>query len=223
MAGGKGFRLDPFTRVLPKPLIPLGDEPIIKVIMDEFSKFGMNDFYISLRDKERMVRAYFYDHESGYQIQYIREKEPLGTAGALKHLEGKIKEPFFVSNCDIIIRTDYSAFYDFHKNGGYALTMVGSMRQFTIPYGVCDTDNSGLLQSIREKPKYDFLVSTGLYLLEPEVIRYIPEGESFNMTDLISKVQDNGLKIGIFPVSEGSWTDVGQLSEYKEIINKLNF
>ncbi len=222
MAGGKGTRLDPFTRILPKPLIPLGNDPIIKVIMDEFHKFGMNHFIISLNDKERMVKAYFHDHQLSYQISYVQEETPLGTAGALKYLEGRVKEAFFVSNCDIIIRTDYGSFYDFHKDGGYALTMVGSMRQYTIPYGVCDVDNAGMLKAMREKPQYDFLVSTGMYLLEPSVLKFIPEGEHFNMTDLIRKVQQSGLKVGIFPVSERSWIDIGQLSEYKEIINKMN-
>jgi len=223
MAGGRGTRLDPFTRVLPKPLIPIGDNPVIKMIMDEFHKFGMNNFFISLNDKEKMVKAYFYDHDLAYNINYIDEDQPLGTAGALKYLEGSIGGSFFVSNCDIIIRTDYGAFYDFHKNGGYALTMVGSMRQYIIPYGVCETDNKGALKKIQEKPQYDLLVSTGMYLLEPSVLKFIPEGVFFNMTDLIQKVRDCHLKVGIFPVSEKSWIDVGQLSEYKEIVNKLNF
>lgn len=221
MAGGKGTRLDPFTRILPKPLIPLGDDPVIKVIMDEFYKFGMNNFYISLQEKERMVRAYFHDHDLAYNVRYVHEKEPLGTAGSLKYLEGEIHEPFFVSNCDIIIRADYGAFYDFHKDGGHALSMIGSMRQFIIPYGVCTANNGGVLETIDEKPRYDLLVSTGLYLLEPDLFKYIPKDEVFNMPDLIRQVQKEGLKVGIFPVSEKSWVDVGQLSEYKNVIKQL--
>lgn len=223
MAGGKGTRLDPFTRILPKPLIPLGNDPVIKVIMDEFYKFGISHFYISLQEKERMIMAYFHDHTLGYNIEYVREDKPLGTAGALQHLEEKMKGSFFVSNCDIIIHTDYGAFYDFHKNGDYALTMISSMRQYTIPYGVCEMDNGGTLKAIREKPQYDFLVNTGLYLLEPAILRCIPTDTYFDMTDLIKKAQDNGMKVGIFPVSEDSWIDVGQLSEYKNAVNKLSF
>ena len=223
MAGGKGVRLDPFTRILPKPLIPLGNDPVIKVIMDEFHKSGISHFYISLQEKERMVRAYFHDYALDYHIEYVQEDKPLGTAGALRHLEEKMKGTFFVSNCDIIIHTDYGAFYDFHKKGGYALTMVGSMRQYTIPYGVCEMDNGGVLTAIREKPRYDFLVNTGLYLLEPAVLRCIPKNKYFDMTDLVKKVKDSGMKVGVFPVSENSWIDVGQLSEYKNVINKLSF
>lgn len=221
MAGGKGARLDPFTRILPKPLIPFGNDPVIKVIMDEFGKFGMNDFYISLNDKGRMVKAYFHDHDMDYRIEYIEEDKPLGTAGALKCLDGKMDGTFFVSNCDIIIQADYVSIFDFHKKGSYDLTLVGSMQQYTIPYGICDIDNGGVLKGIREKPEYDFLVNTGLYLLEPAIPQYIPENEYFDMTDLIKKIQDNGLKVGVFPISEKSWIDVGQWAEYKNTIKEL--
>lgn len=221
MAGGKGTRLDPFTRILPKPLIPIGNDPVIKVIMDEFGKFGMKHFYVSLHDKERMVRAYFYEHKLGYKLEYIYEDKPLGTAGALQSLKGKMKEPFFVSNCDIIIRADYGSFLDFHQRGGYALTLVGSMRQYTIPYGVCKINSSGTLLKIQEKPQFDFLVNTGMYLLEPKVLKFIPKGKFFDMTDLIRLVMEKDLTIGIFPVSEKSWIDVGQLNEYKTIISML--
>ena len=222
MAGGKGARLDPFTRILPKPLIPIGNEPVIKVIMDEFGKFGMKNFFVSLNDKGRMVKAYFYKNDYGYNIQYIEEREPLGTAGALKFLENKIKTPFFVTNCDIIIHTDYASVFDFFKKGSYDLTLVGSMQQYTIPYGVCDIDNGGILKDIREKPEYDFLVNTGFYLLQPSILKLIPENEHLDMTDLIKVLKEKGLKIGVYPVSKKSWIDVGQWAEYKKMLNELS-
>jgi len=215
MAGGKGKRLDPFTRILPKPLIPLGDDPVIKVIMDGFRKFGINDFFISLNDKGRMVKAYFHDHESKYQITYIEEDKPLGTAGALKFLKDKIKVPFFVTNCDVIIKSNYHSIYEFHINGSYDLTLVGSMQNHIIPYGVCEIDNGGILKELREKPDYTFLVNTGLYVLNPFLFDLIPTNTYFDMTELIQKVQDNNMKVGVFPVSEGAWNDVGQWHEYK--------
>ncbi len=221
MAGGKGNRLDPFTRILPKPLIPIGNDPVIKVIMDEFRKFGMSNFYISLNEKSRMVKAYFQDYDLDYHIEYIEEDKPLGTAGSLKFLEGKMKESFFVTNCDVIIKNDYANILKFHHERQYALTLVGSMQQYTIPYGICDIDNGGVLKGIREKPEYDFLVNTGLYLLEPAILQYIPENKYFDMTDLINKIQDNGLKVGVFPISEKSWIDVGQWAEYKNTIKEL--
>lgn len=222
MAGGKGERLDPFTRILPKPLIPLGNVPVIKVIMDEFGQFGMNDFFISLNDKGRMVKAYFHEHEFLCRITYIDEGKPLGTAGALRYLRSKISGPFFVSNCDIIVRSNYESIYKFHKKGSYDITIVGSMQQYTIPYGVCDINNGGMLKGIREKPEYNFLVNTGLYLLETSILQYIPENKHFDMTDLIRKVCGSGLKVGVFPVSEKSWIDVGQWKEYANTLKELN-
>ncbi len=221
MAGGKGTRMDPFTRILPKPLIPIGNRAMVEVIMDEYAKFGMKKFYLSIYHMGKMIRAYFEDHESDYSFEYITEDKPLGTAGALKYLEGKTNSPFFVSNCDIIIKDDYSKIYDFHKKGNYALTMVASMQHHTIPYGVCEIENGGELKSIIEKPQYDFLVNTGMYLLNPEVLKFIPENEFFHITHLMEKLKLNGMKIGVYPVSEQSYIDVGQWEEYKRSIGKL--
>jgi dTDP-glucose pyrophosphorylase len=221
MAGGKGTRLDPFTRILPKPLIPIGDKPMIEVIMDEYAKYGMKNFYITINHKGKMVKAYFEDFKSDYSLQYINEDKPLGTAGALKYLEKKLNSPFFVSNCDIIIKDDYTKIYDFHKKGGYALTLVASMQNHVIPYGVCEIENGGTLTKIIEKPQYNFLVNAGMYILNPEVLEYIPKDEFYHITHLIEKLQTKGYKIGVYPVSEKSWIDVGQWSEYKNTIQKF--
>jgi dTDP-glucose pyrophosphorylase len=222
MAGGKGTRLDPFTRILPKPLIPIGDKPMIEVIMDEYAKFGMKNFYITINHKGKMIKAYFEDHESDYSFNYIYEDKPLGTAGALKYLEGKIHSHFFVSNCDIIIKDDYSKIYDFHKKGNYDLTMVASMQYHTIPYGVCEIEDGGTLKKIIEKPQYDFLVNTGMYILNPEVLKFIPKNDFYHITHLIERLQKEGLNVGVYPVSEKSYIDVGQWSEYKKSIKDLN-
>ena len=220
MAGGKGERLDPFTRVLPKALIPIGEKPMIRVIMESFGKFGMKKFTIAINEKGDMIKAYFNDSDFGYCINYIEEEKFLGTAGSLKYLEGKMQTSFFVSNCDIAISADYGEILDFHQEGGYILTLVGSMQRYTIPYGVCDFNSKGVLEGIREKPHYDFLVNTGLYLLEPSILEFIPTNRFFQMTDLIKQAQDNRLKVGVFPVSERAWSDVGQWSEFKEYVGK---
>jgi dTDP-glucose pyrophosphorylase len=221
MAGGKGKRLDPFTRILPKPLIPLGEDPIIKVIMDMFGQYGMKDFYITLNDKGKMIKAYFHDHDLGYNLNFIEEGKMLGTAGSLKLLQKKLTTPFFVSNCDIIIKSNYSKIMDFHRERANTLTLVGSMQHHTIPYGVCDIKNGGDLLSIREKPEYDFLINTGLYILEPSILKLIPENTYFDMTDLIASIQEEGLKVGVFPVSEKAWIDVGQWTEYRNAIQRI--
>ena len=221
MAGGKGSRIDPFTRILPKPLIPLGNEPIIKVIMDEFKKFGLEDFHISINDKGQMIKGYFHDHALPYGIQFIEEDKPLGTAGALMYVREKFNGTMFVSNCDILIHADYKAIYNYHVEGDYDLTLVASMRHYEIPYGVCEISDNGELDCIQEKPEYDFLVNTGLYLLESSVLKLIPNNEFYDMTDLINKLKKVGKKVGVFPVSEKSWSDVGQWEEYSNTLTKL--
>lgn len=221
MAGGKGTRLDPFTRILPKALIPVGEKPVIEIIMDEYARYGMKNFHISVNSKSKMIKAYFGDQDSDYNISFIDEDKPLGTAGALRFLKDKFDNPFFVSNCDIIVRNNYYDILQFHKDGRYDLTVVGSMQHRTIPYGVCKFENGGLLKSIQEKPEYDFLVNTGMYLLNPHILRYIPENTYFDMTELINVLQKKAHKVGVYPVSEKSWVDIGQLTEYRTTIREL--
>ena len=221
MAGGKGTRLDPFTRIFPKPLIPIGDNPIIEIIMDKFAKYGMKSFIISVNTKAKMIKAYFEDSRSKYNISFIDEDKPLGNIGALRFLEGKLKTPFFISNCDIIVECDYTKIYEFHQQHNCDLTIVGSLQHYTIPYGVCDIENGGILKSIKEKPEYDLLVNTGMYVFNPDILKFIPKNEFFNIPDLIKKLKKARKKIGVYPVSEKSWIDVGKLSEYKKHINIL--
>jgi dTDP-glucose pyrophosphorylase len=221
MAGGKGTRLDPFTRILPKPLIPLGHDPIIKVIMDEFRIHGMQNFYVAINDKGKMIKAYFHDHELDYRIKFIEETKPLGTAGALTFIKDEVSEPFFVSNCDIIVHCDYGDILKFHQERKNAVTLVGSMQHHTIPYGVCEIGNGGDLVKMKEKPEYDFLINTGLYVIEPDMLDLIPDNTNYDMTTFISKIKESGLRVGVFPVSEKSWIDIGQWAEYNNAIKEL--
>lgn len=222
MAGGKGTRLDPFTRVLPKSLIPFGNNPIIRVIIDNFKKFGSKKFYISVNEKSSMIKAYFHDVKSLYNIKYIEEKKPLGTAGSLKFLKNKIKNTFFVTNSDILVNAYYPSILAFHKKNNFDLTLVSSMRNYTIPYGVCSFDEKGILKNINEKPQYNFFVSTGLYIIEPKVLKLIPDNIKFDMTDLLNNAKEAKMKVGVFPVSENSWIDIGDWSEYSKNKNKFN-
>lgn len=222
MAGGKGTRLEPFTHILPKPLIPIGEKAMIEIIMDEYAKFGMKSFYISINHKGKMIKAYLDEYDSDFQFKYITEDKPLGTAGALKFLEEEITLPFFVSNCDILIKDDYSKIYDFHKRGNYDLTLVASLQHHTLPYGVCQIGQGGKLKSISEKPQYDYLVNTGMYLLNPEVLQFIPYNKFFHITHLIEVLQKKGFEIGVYPVSENSYIDIGQWSEYKKTVSRFN-
>ena len=218
MAGGKGKRLDPFTRVLPKPLIPMNNKPIILEIMNSFNKFKAKDFYISINYKGQMIKGYFHEHKLPYNINYLEEENPLGTAGALKMLKSKIKNTFFVTNCDILIYSHYPSIIEFHKKNNHDLTLITSMRNYAIPYGVCDIDKTGELIKMREKPEFDFLVNTGLYVLEPKLLELIPDNKSFDMSDLIDELNKKKMKVGVFPVSEKSWLDVGQWENFSQIL-----
>jgi len=221
MAGGKGVRLDPFTRILPKALIPIGDRPIIEIIMDKFAEFGVTNFYISVNHKSKMIKVFLKDFHSNYSISFIDENIPLGTAGGLKYLEKKIVTPFFVSNCDIIIQCDYSKICKFHEKGNFDLTIVSSIQHHIIPYGVCKLENDGSLKTIREKPEYDFLINTGMYILNPNILQFIPKNKSFDMTDLIKCLKEKKKKIGVYPISEKSWIDAGQWEEYRKAIKNI--
>ena len=183
MAGGKGERLKPVTNILPKPLVPIGEKTIIEHIFDKFLESGSTDFYLTLKYKSRLIKAYFEESNNNYMVNFIEEEKPLGTAGSLHKLKNTLKEPFFVTNCDVIINTDYNSLYDFHKNGGYDLSLVASAKEYVIFYGTCELDSKGSLSNLVEKPSYDFLVNTGLYVLNPDVLSFIPENQYFDITN----------------------------------------
>ena len=221
MAGGKGTRLDPFTKILPKPLIPIGDKPIIELIMDNFQKYGMEHFYVTLNHRSKMIKAYFEEFKTEYKIAYINEEEPLGTAGGLRYLPAGIAGPLFVSNSDILIEEDYRKILAFHKSNANALTIVASVKNDHIPYGVCEIENGGILRRIREKPNLSYLVNTGMYVLDAGVLASIPGGARYDMTELINDIKAKGSRIGVFPVSERSWVDIGDWAKYKAALENL--
>lgn len=221
MAGGEGSRLAPVTNILPKPLIPIGEKPIIELIIGKFSQYGCKDFYLTLNYKAGILKAYFDDHKHSYQIHYLQEKKPLGTAGSLHMVKDKIKTTLFVTNCDILIEADYADILKFHKNSKNDITLVVSMKHYKVPYGICEIDNGGNLKDIKEKPEFDFLANTGMYLMEKYVLKDIPENKFYNMTDLIEDYLVRGKRVGVYPVSEKSWLDMGQWAELQNMLQKL--
>ena len=221
MAGGSGTRLEPFTKILPKPLIPIDDKPVIDHIIDRFRVYGVNEFYMTIHHMSKIIRAYFEEKEPAYSIEFAEEDEPRGTAGSLILLKEKLNGPFFVSNCDIIIEADYSDILSFHRGNGYDITLVASAKQFDIPYGICELNGNGSLECIKEKPKFDFLVNTGLYVLNPSILNLIPYNGMFHITHLIEKIRENNGTIGVYPVSEKAWIDVGQWAEYRRALKMI--
>ena len=221
MAGGKGTRLEPFTKVLPKPLVPVYEKPIIEHIIQRFTEFGVNEFHLTLNYKGRLLKAYFEELQPDYKIAYVDEKKPMGTAGSLQLLNGKFTDPFFVTNCDIIIKANYASLYKFHLNGGYDISLVASAKDYVIPYGTCELNSDGHLSHINEKPSYNFLINTGLYVLNPAILNLIPKNKFFHITHLIDEAKKNGKKVGVFPIDDDAWIDVGQWAEYQKVVNQL--
>jgi dTDP-glucose pyrophosphorylase len=219
MAGGKGSRLRPLTNVLPKPLIPIGEQTILEDIMDRFTDCGCHDFYISVNYKAEVIKHYFQNlHNPSYNIAYFQEEKPLGTAGSLHLLKDKFNTTFFVSNCDIIIDEDYAQILDYHKQSGNEITVVAAIKNYAIPYGTLETGSSGRLKSIQEKPDLTLKINTGMYILEPHLINEIPQNVFYHITSLIDKLIRENRKVGVFPINEGSWTDIGNWDEYMKYI-----
>ena len=221
MAGGKGTRMRPLTNVIPKPLIPVNKKTIIENIMDRFVEYGCHNFYLSVNYKADFIKYYFNRlNNSDYIIEYFEEGEPLGTAGSLSLLKDKINETFFVSNCDIIIKEDYNEIIKYHYENKNELTIVAAMKHYPIPYGILKTGKNSQLKELEEKPELIFKINSGMYVVEPQVLKEIPDSKFLNITDLINRLLEKGRNIGVFPVTEKSWRDIGTWDEY---IRKDNF
>lgn len=223
MAGGKGTRLKPLTNLIPKPLIPVGDNTIIEEIMNRFVAVGCKDFHISVNYKSEAIRHYLGQlNNSTYQLNYFEENKPLGTAGSLYLLKDKIRSTFFVTNCDIIIDSDYSEMLKYHEDHENELTIIAALKHYPIPYGTIKTGSGGILLELLEKPELVFQINSGMYILEPHLLREIPEDDFFHVTHLVEKIKKRKGKVGVFPVSEGSWTDIGEWKGYLDKIGTSN-
>ena len=221
MAGGKGTRLKPITNVIPKPLVPIGDKTILEVILDQFESIGCHKFYMSVNYKADMMKYYLSQLDHQYDVEFFQEEKPLGTIGSVSLLKGKISTPFIVSNCDSITDQDYRDVYDYHVSNRNDMTIVTMVKTFKIPYGVIETGEDGLMVNLKEKPEQTYMVNTGVYILNPELIDEIPEGEFFHITHLMEKIKARGGRVGCFPVSENSWHDMGEWPEYLKMIKVI--
>ena len=219
MAGGKGTRLKPLTNVIPKPLVPVGEKTILEEIMNQFESIGCMEFYMSVNYKYDMLEFYLNQLEHKYNINFFKEEKPLGTIGSVSLLKDKINTPFFVSNCDILIDQDFRDVYDYHVENKNDITIITAVKNFQIPYGVIETTTNGVMTGLTEKPEFNYMINTGVYVLQPDLTYEIPENEFFHITHLIDKVRTRGGRIGCFPVSEHSWKDIGEWGEYLSLLN----
>jgi dTDP-glucose pyrophosphorylase/predicted transcriptional regulator len=221
MAGGFGTRLRPLTYVLPKPLIPIEDKTMLEHIFERFNVYGCNEFHISVNYKAPLIEFYLNEQNLPYAIHYFQEKHPLGTAGSLSLLKNELEETFFVSNCDILIEQDYSEILKYHRDNQNELTVIAALKNYPIPYGTINTGDNGQLISLDEKPDLTFKINSGMYILEPHLLHEIPKNKFLHITDLIDNIKEREGNVGVFPVSEKSWRDVGEWNEYLKYINPL--
>lgn len=214
MAGGFGKRLRPMTDHLPKPMLPVGEKPILERIVEGLQSSGVHRVQITTHYKGEAIRQHFGDGgRFGLEIGYVNEEEPLGTAGVLAEVADG-DEPLLVMNGDILTRVDYAAMLDFHREHGAELTVGVREYEFEVPYGVMRCDGERVL-GVEEKPRLQFFVNAGIYLMQPSARRSIPRGERFDMTDLIARLTAEGRAVVAFPIVE-YWIDIGREDSYQK-------
>ncbi len=210
--------MKPLTNVIPKPLIPIGEKTILETILDQFAAIGCTRFFISENYKAGMLQYYLSQLALPYSVTHVVEDRPMGTIGSISLMADRIDTPFFVSNCDILIDQDYRDVYDYHLSNANDITVVTSMQSQRIPYGVIETGQDGLLERVIEKPENIYMINTGVYLLNAEMIDLVPRNTFFHITELIAKVSAGGGRVGCFPVSERAWRDIGTWAEYLRML-----
>ena len=223
MAGGKGKRLNPYTIVLPKPLIPIRGKTILERVLDQFENYHVKEYFLSVNYRKEMIKAYFQEVKHQYPIKYIEENQPLGTAGSLSLLKEKPNNSIFVTNCDILIDAEFEKIMRCHIEQSNSLTIVSSIRNTIIPYGVLHLNRDGSISKVQEKPVFSNLINTGMYVIEPDVIDMIPRGTFYHMTDLISDLLRRNKRVGLYPIGENQYMDMGdfeELSRMEELLRE---
>lgn len=223
MAGGIGSRLSPYTNILPKPLIPIGELPIVEHIINQFRKYGCDDFRMIVNYKRNMIKAYFNELKKDYSIVFMSEDKPLGTGGGLSLLKGTVQGTFILTNCDILIDEDLGKAYKHHKEFGNEITMICSLKSYILPYGIVNIGQNGGIDSIQEKPEMAFYTNTGCYFVEPEVVERLEYNESVDFPNIIREYLAQGKKVGVYPVSENAWLDMGQIDEMEKMKARLQY
>ncbi|MBU3126092.1 nucleotidyltransferase family protein [Clostridium tagluense] len=215
LAGGLGTRLRPLTETVPKPMLTVGDKPILELIIEQFKEYGFTNFIISLNYKGEIIEDYFKNgSEFGVKIEYIKETKKLGTAGSIALVKEKFTKPFIVINGDILTGIDFEKFLNHHIKNNFNITVGVRNYEINVPYGVLVTDNM-LIESLEEKPTYKFHINGGVYVVNPEIVKYIKEDEVYNMTDLIEDAMNNDYTSGIYEITE-YWKDIGQIEDYRK-------
>jgi dTDP-glucose pyrophosphorylase len=214
MAGGLGTRLSPLTDTTPKPMLHVGNKPILETIIENFSKYGYTDIILSVSYKSHIIEEYFGDgNKFGVKIEYIHESKRMGTAGAISLMRDRLVEPFFVMNGDLLTNINFEHMHDYHLAHDAIATMAVREYDFQVPYGVVNVQH-GKIISIEEKPTHKFFVSAGIYMLSPKILDAIPDDEFFDMPTLFEKLIADKQSAASFPIRE-YWLDIGRMSDYE--------
>ena len=220
MAGGIGKRMKPLSNILPKALAPIRDKPIIQHIFEKFSQKQKINFTVSLNHQKEIMISFLSQLKKQFNIKFLKEKKLLGTAGSLGLIKNKNKN-LIVTNCDTLIDIELMDLMKFHEDLKNDLTMVVSSKQYKLPYGTCKIDENNLLDKINEKPSFNFFINIGLYVIGPKILKTIKKNIPIDMTDLISNSKKDGKKIGVYPIEDDAWIDIGQWSNYKKVFDKI--
>jgi NDP-sugar pyrophosphorylase family protein len=220
LAGGKGRRLAPYTTILPKPLMPIGDVPILEIVIRQLKRGGFDRITMAVGYLAGLLMAYFNTGERyGVQIDYSQEREPLGTAGPLS-LITDLDETFLLMNGDVLTNLDYKDLVAHHKAHGCIATIAAHRRDVKIDLGVLQMDGDGALSEYVEKPSIDYLASMGIYVFEPEILDYIPAGKYLDLPSLMQNLVQEGRPIQCYPFS-GYWLDIGRHDDYERAVEKF--
>ena len=216
MAGGLGRRLRPLTEKTPKSLLRIHNIPIVQIIIERFRGYGFNNFIISVNYKAKMIESYLKDGRNlGVNISYIKEKKKLGTAGALSLLKNKVTKDFFIINGDVLTNINFNSLIKYHQEEVADATMCTKEYDFEVPYGIIQHKENNIL-NIEEKPIYSFFINAGVYILSSSILKYIPNNEFYNMTDLFRILIKKKRKVISFPIRE-CWVDIGSKKDYEKV------
>jgi NDP-sugar pyrophosphorylase family protein len=219
LAGGVGTRLRPYTTVLPKPMMPIGEKPILEIVIKKLADAGIDNIVLSVGYLEGIIRAYFGNGDKfGVNIEYFTEREPLGTAGCLALIEN-LEDEFVVANGDVLTSLDFRDLLDHHSSHGRKVTICSFNKEVTISLGVLELKGDSVEDYI-EKPTYNYSVSMGIYVMNRDIVQYIPRNEYFDLPTLIKKLISQKEPINVYKF-EGEWHDIGREEDYKAVLDKF--
>jgi len=216
MAGGEGKRLRPLTESTPKPLLKVGDKPIIEYNIERLSKVGIRNIFLSINYLGDQLINYFGDGRSrDLNIQYVKEPKPLGTVGSILLIEHFAYDDILVMNSDLLTNVDYADFFKVFKESAADMAVAATSYHVDVPYAVLEVDDFNIVKSLKEKPKYTYYSNAGIYLLKKELLKMIPKDEFFDITDLMDKVLEMNMKLITYPIN-GYWLDIGKHEDFKK-------